>query len=298
MPAFASICGALCDDPALVQVIDVDRRSTGGSAVTSDLDLSGQLVLLSGAVGGLGRVICSRLAAWGADVVGCDIRLDALTGPPGDRASAENERIGRGRIRLVQADVSVPDEVARVLEGVVATEGRLPDTVCCHAGMTQAAPILEYPVEDFDRLFRVNVRSAFVLAQASATRWRDASAPGNLIFTSSWVEDHPWPGIAPYCASKAALHSLMQSFAKELAPINIRANSILPGIVSVGMARRQWDEDSSFRARAAKTIALGGLQSPESVADAFGFLCSPLSSYMTGASLRVDGGCSLQGAEP
>ena len=100
-------------------------------------------------------------------------------------------------------------------------------------------------------------------------------------------------GDRPLFASKAAVYSLMRSFAKELAPYGIRANAVLPGIVSAGMARRQWDEDPAYRRRAQEAIALGELQDPNSVADAFAFLCSPMASYMTGSPLLVDGGCAL-----
>lgn len=173
--------------------------------------------------------------------------------------------------------------------------GQLPTTVCCHAGIVDAYPVLDYPLEAFDELFRVNLRGAFVLAQAAARHWKTAGTGGHLIFTSSWVQDHPWPEIAPYSASKAALYSLMRSFAKELAPLGIRANAVLPGIAAVGMARRQWDEDAGYRQRAQQVIALGRLQDPRSIADAFAFLCSPSAAYMTGSALRVDGGCSLGG---
>jgi NAD(P)-dependent dehydrogenase (short-subunit alcohol dehydrogenase family) len=161
--------------------------------------------------------------------------------------------------------------------------------------MVQSYGILDYPPDALDELFRANVRTAFVLAQEAARHWIGAGVGGHLIFTSSWVQDYPWPEIAPYCASKAALHSLMRSFAKELAGAGIRANAVRPGIVSAGMARRQWDEDENYRRRAQQVIALGEPQTPESVADAFVFLCSPLASYMTGSALTVDGGCGLLG---
>jgi NAD(P)-dependent dehydrogenase (short-subunit alcohol dehydrogenase family) len=248
----------------------------------SSLQLTGELVLVSGAAGGLGRPICRRLAGLGASVVAVDV-LGEPVPPLGTAVCYE------------RADVADPDETEALLDRVQDRFGRPPGTVCCHAGMVEAHGILEYPLDAFDRQFRANVRTAFVLAQAAARRWRAAGLPGHLIFTSSWVQDHPWPEIAPYCASKAALHSLMRSFAKELASFDIRANAVLPGIVSAGMARRQWDEDESYRRRARQTIALGSLQDPESVADAFAFLCSDLASYMTGSVLRVDGGCSLGG---
>lgn len=103
----------------------------------------------------------------------------------------------------------------------------------------------------------------------------------------------PWPGIAPYGASKAALRSLTRSFARELAPHGIRANALAPGIVAAGLALHQWDTDPDYRRRASKAIPLRHLQPPQSVADAFLFLASPMSAYMTGSTLLVDGGCSL-----
>ena len=85
----------------------------------------------------------------------------------------------------------------------------------------------------------------------------------------------------------------MRGFARELAQDGIRANAVAPGIVGAGMAKRQWDTDPEYKARAQKAIPLGYLQSVEAVADAFVFMCSPASSYMTGSVLFVDGGCSL-----
>jgi NAD(P)-dependent dehydrogenase (short-subunit alcohol dehydrogenase family) len=116
---------------------------------------------------------------------------------------------------------------------------------------------------------------------------------GHLIFTTSWVATTPWPEIAPYSASKAAMNQLMRSFARELAPQGIRANCIAPGIVAAGMAKRQWDTDPAYHARASKAIPLGFMQPLESVVNGFLFLCSPAADYMTGSVLLMDGGCSL-----
>jgi NAD(P)-dependent dehydrogenase (short-subunit alcohol dehydrogenase family) len=117
--------------------------------------------------------------------------------------------------------------------------------------------------------------------------------PGHLIFTSSWVQDVPWPEIMPYSVSKSGMRTMMRGFARELAPYNIRANAIAPGIVGVGMAKRQWDTEPAYRARAEKAIPLGYMQPPETVANGFLFLCSTMASYMTGSVLLMDGGCSL-----
>jgi NAD(P)-dependent dehydrogenase (short-subunit alcohol dehydrogenase family) len=159
--------------------------------------------------------------------------------------------------------------------------------------MVEAHPVQAYAVERFDQLMALNLRSAFVVAQAAAQRWIAAERTGHLIFTTSWVEDVPWPEITPYTASKAALKALMRGFARELAPQHIRANAIAPGIVAAGLAQRQWDTDPAYRARAEKAIPLGVMQPPESVAHAFLFLCSPMASYLTGSVLLADGGASL-----
>jgi len=248
----------------------------------SGLDLARELVVISGGAGALGQEICARLMASGASVVSVDLGEPAeVAGSPG------------ARLTHLQADVTDLAEVERVFDEVEGRYGRQASTVCCHAGIVASHPILDYPPDEFDDLFRVNVKGAFLFAQVAGKRWRQTGARGHLIFTSSWVQDHPWPHIAPYSASKAAVSSLMRSFACELAPYGIRANAVLPGIVSTGMARRQWDEDPDYRHRAEETIALGELQDPSSVADLFLFLCSDMASYMTGSALLVDGGCSI-----
>jgi NAD(P)-dependent dehydrogenase (short-subunit alcohol dehydrogenase family) len=159
--------------------------------------------------------------------------------------------------------------------------------------MAGSFPIDKYPLEGFDAIFNLNVRSSFLVAQTAAQRWLQQNIRGHLIFTTSWVQDVPWPEITPYTATKAALKAMMRGFARELAPHGIRANAIAPGIVAVGMARHQWDTEPAYRARAEKAIPLGYMQPPETVAHAFLFLCSDMASYMTGAVLLVDGGCSL-----
>jgi NAD(P)-dependent dehydrogenase (short-subunit alcohol dehydrogenase family) len=207
-------------------------------------------------------------------------------------ALLQGEGAAKPDVRYFQADVTQPNTVEDLLDTVTESAG-MPDIVCCHAGVVDSFPIEQYPTEKFDSLLDLNLRSAFLLAKAASRRWIQHGTPGHLIFTSSWVQDTPWPEITPYCASKAGLKALMRGFARELAPHGIRANAIAPGIVEVGMAKRQWDTDPQYQSRARKAIPLGYLQPAETVADGFLFLCSDMASYMTGSVLLVDGGCSL-----
>ena len=251
------------------------------------LDLSGKTILITGGSGAIGRVVVQVLAEHGAAVAVNDVVAPA-------QALEALEVLGLRAPRVVyfEADATQPEAVADLLDRVERAQG-LPDVVCCHAGMVEAYPVETYSLERFDRLMQLNLRSAFVVAQAAAQRWIAAGRSGHLIFTTSWVQDVPWPEITPYTASKAGMKALMRGFARELAPKNIRANAIAPGIVAAGLAKRQWDTDPGYRARAEKAIPLGFMQPPESVAHAFLFLCSSLASYMTGSVLLVDGGCSL-----
>ena len=210
---------------------------------------------------------------------------------PEDKAKqlfAEYDKVGYFRSAtssLAAADALVKASVKRF--------GRVPDTVLCHAGIVESHPIDDCPVEAFDRTIGTNIRSGFLLARAASSVWKSTQAKGHLIFTSSWVAESQWPGIAPYGALKAAMNSPMRSFARELAPFGIRANAVAPGIVGASMAQRQWDTEPDYRQRAQKAIPLGALQSTDSVANAFLFLASGMANYMTGSVLVVDGGCSL-----
>jgi NAD(P)-dependent dehydrogenase (short-subunit alcohol dehydrogenase family) len=253
----------------------------------STLDLSGKIILITGGVGAIGQVVVATLVRHGARVVVNDLLAQA----EGDQALA-TAGIPAEKVAYFSADAGDPEAVEALLDRATAYWG-MPDIVCCHAGMVDAHPVEEYPLEHFDKLMHVNVRAAFVMAQAAAQRWKQSKSAGHLIFTTSWVQDVPWPEITPYTASKAAMRALMRGFARELAADGIRANAIAPGIVGVGLAKRQWDSDPSYRARAQRAIPLGYMQPPESVANAFLFLCSDLASYMTGSVMLVDGGCSL-----
>jgi NAD(P)-dependent dehydrogenase (short-subunit alcohol dehydrogenase family) len=246
-------------------------------------DLSGQLILITGGNGALGRVITERLTGLGAVVAVNDLPGSQ---PPGLAA-------GQDGTAFFPADITAPGDVAALWSAVQSRFGRVPDTVCCHAGMTGSHPVTVYPPDEFDQLINLNLRGAFLLAQHAARAWQGAAVPGHLIFTTSWVSAVPWPELAPYNASKAALTQLARTMARELAADRIRANCVAPGIVDAGMARYQWDTDPGYQARAKRAIPLGYLQPAESVADAFCFLASPMASYMTGSTLLVDGGASL-----
>ncbi|WP_199245813.1 SDR family NAD(P)-dependent oxidoreductase [Leifsonia sp. AG29] len=245
------------------------------------LDLTGQRVLLTGGLGALGWQAAQTLTAEGARVVVNDL-------VPRETVERDLEAID-GYVAGDAAD----GRAAEIITDASQAFGALPTVVCLHAGIVKSSPILDFSLTDVEEVFRANTLAAFALAQAASRAWIDEGQRGNLIFTTSWVQDVPWPGIAPYSASKAAMRSLARSFARELAVHGIRANLVAPGIVGAGMALHQWETEPDYRARARKAVPLGELQTPQSFADAVAFLVSSSSAYMTGSTLLVDGGASL-----
>jgi NAD(P)-dependent dehydrogenase (short-subunit alcohol dehydrogenase family) len=176
------------------------------------LDLSDKTILITGGCGAIGRVIIKTLADHGATVAVNDIIAE-------DEAAhvLAEAGVASSQVAYFRADANDPAAVAGMFDAVTQRFG-LPNVVCCHAGTVDALPVDQYPVEKFDHLMDVNVRSAFIVAQAASQRWIAAGRPGQLIFTTSWVQDVPWPEITPYTASKAAMKQLARGFARELAP--------------------------------------------------------------------------------
>lgn len=249
--------------------------------------LSGQHIVISGGCGAIGVGVVKKLTDHGAVMTVNDIisRKDALERL--DDASVKPDQFA-----YVRGDLSKPADVTDFIAAARAKFGPI-HTALCHTGVVLPANILEFTEDDFDKTMSVNVKTALLLGQAAARAMIEDGVKGHLIFTSSWVAEVPWPDIGLYTTSKSAMNQLMRAFARELVDKGIRANSMAPGIVSVGMAKWQWDTDPAYRARATKAIALGYMQPLESVANGFLFLCSAAADYMTGSVLTIDGGCGL-----
>ncbi len=249
--------------------------------------LQGKTVLITGGLGAIGRVAVSALLAHSARAAVNDVLAVDQAAQLGKQLAWPSERVV-----YVRADVTKPEGAEELVNRTLKAFGGL-DVALCHAGMAHTCPILHYSEEEWDRIMNLNLKSAFLVAQASARAMVQHDIKGKIIFTSSWVQDVPWPDITPYNVTKSGMKMLMKGMARELAGKGILVNSVAPGIVGVGMGKRQWDTEPDYRRRAERAIPLGYLQPPESVADALLFLCSEASDYITGTTLLADGGCSL-----
>jgi len=251
------------------------------------MSVKGKIILITGGCGDIGRAVTRKLAEQGGTVVVCD-RMDEREAM--DRIAQLH--LPNKQWLYINCDVTDRSQVDAMIAEIYKRFGKL-DVACSNAGIVEGIAFLDYDEEKWKRILDVNLTGCFHVGQSAARTMVERNQPGQIIFTTSWVSDVPWPEITPYCVSKAGLKMLMKGMARELTRKGIRVNAISPGIVNAGMARHQYDTDPAYRARADKVIPMGFMQPLESVAEAFLYLCSDAAAYTTGSTLLVDGGCSL-----
>ena len=237
--------------------------------------------LIVGGSRGIGATVAKRLASEGADV--------AITyGRSADQANAvvkEIEAAGR-KGHAVQADVGERGSADAVVASVIEAFGKI-DILVITAGTFDVAPIGEIDDARFDKSFDVNVRGTFEIVRAAADKITDG---GRIItFGSVLGDEAPFAGLALYTATKAAVKGFTRGWAREFAPRNITVNTIQPGPIDTEM--NPADGEVNPVADYEKSVtAFGRFGKAEEVAALAAFVASDEASYVTGASLNVDGG--------
>jgi len=238
--------------------------------------LEGTTALITGGSRGIGRAICLRLAALGADIV---LHYNR------NRAAAEDVATSIGReVRLVPADLGSTQDIETMFREL----GPLKlDFLINNAGIWKATPLGSSPVELIDEILDTNLRGPFWITQCALPLLKDGGRIVNISSVAGRI------GVAGgrslYGATKAAIDSLTRNWALELAPRKILVNAVAPGYITTDMTTDHLSDPATFE-RAIGRHPLGRLGTPEDVADVVAFLCSDGARFITGQSINVSGG--------
>ncbi len=248
----------------------------------SEWTLAGSVALITGAGRGLGRGCALALAKAGATVV-CASRT-------GTEVEAVAEEVAAAGGTAFARVTDVTDEAA--VEELVAAAAALGDlhVLVTAAGTNRPGPSRDYPLEDWDAIFAVNVRATFAACRAFGATLLDRGAAGSIVTFSSQMGTVGYPGRAAYCASKHAVEGLTKALAVEWAPQGIRVNAVAPTFVLTPLTE-EYLTDEAFRAEVLeRRLPTGRLATVDEVAGAVLYLASETAGSVTGHVLRVDGG--------
>ena len=246
-----------------------------------ELRLDGKVALVTGAFGGLGRDFAAMLARGGAAVALAGRRIDE------GRALAAEMRASGARAEAFALDVTDRASVDDAVAAAEATLGPL-DVLVNNAGVAITRPFLDLTERDWDGVMDVNLDGAFRVAQAVARRMRDAGRGGSIVNVASVLGERVAAQVAPYAASKAALLQLTRAMALELARHGIRVNALAPGYVETPLNRDFFATEGGQAL--VKRVPQRRLGRVEDLEGPLLLLASDASSFMTGATIAVDGG--------
>jgi NAD(P)-dependent dehydrogenase (short-subunit alcohol dehydrogenase family) len=245
----------------------------------ASFDVTGRVVVVTGGSRGLGRAVCRGLAAAGARVVVVSRSAEAC-----DSVVAAVRRDG-GTALGIAANVAHPDDHERVVGAAVNEYGGI-DVLVNNAGMAHRALTAELTPDLYDEVHSLNVRGAFFLAEAARPHL-SASGRGSVVNVTSTGIHTGGAGSSLYRSSKSALHGLTMALAREWAAEGIRVNTLEPGAMEDGMGTRLTPERISDHVSQTPLRRLG---SATELVPAVLFLASDASTFMTGATIRIDGG--------
>ncbi len=242
--------------------------------------LQGKAALITGAGRGIGKAIARKFLEEGAEVLICDL-------DPGRIEGAQRELAALGTVYGEVANVASRVEVEELVGRARREFGRI-DVLVNNAGVALYERFLEITDKDWNDTLAVNLTGVFLCSQVAAREMKErgSGAIVNMASTNGILGE---PGLAPYNASKAGVVLLSKTMAIELAPHNIRVNSVCPGFILTDLALEGGMSEEEVRVYTSK-IPLNRYGRVEEVANAFAFLASDEASFITGAELVVDGG--------
>lgn len=240
------------------------------------IDLTGMVVAVTGAAGGIGTGIARRFSSAGASLVLQHHRSPILDAPSGSCT--------------VRADLTALTGPDQILSAALDAFGRL-DAVVNNAGVQPAVAFMDVTPDGWDEMIATNLTACDRLTRTFAAHVIARDGPGAVVHIASIEGSQPAVGHSHYATSKAALIMHARAAAVELGPHGIRVNSVSPGLIHRPGIEEAWPDGVGRWLGAAP---LGRMGEPEEVGDACVFLCSPLASWISGIDLVVDGGISAR----
>ncbi|RAW14423.1 SDR family oxidoreductase [Paenibacillus taichungensis] len=241
--------------------------------------LTGKVAVVTGSSRGIGRAIAEQLAEMGADVV-----INYASSPDKAEQVADIARQKGVRAITVQADLARKGDVERLFSETINQLGKV-DILINNAGIMKTTPLADVTEEEFDQQFAINVKGTFFACQQALKHMEDQ---GRIVNFSTSVTGQMFPGYSVYAGTKGAVEQITRQLAKEFGSRQITINAVAPGPVntelfSVGKTEQQLD---GIR----KMNAFGRLGEPEDIANVISFLVSEESQWVTGQTLRANGG--------
>lgn len=247
---------------------------------------SAGVTIVTGSAGGIGSAVATTLLEDNPQ-----IRCAAVDLKPG-HASPLIEEYGPHRVLEVLCDVSRPEDISRAMREVVAWDTPVVGLVNC-AGIQLAGSTVDFSPEDWQKVLDTNLSGTFYWCQAAGRHMMDNQG-GAIVNLSSVSEFFGWPLRAPYAAAKAAVSALTRTLATEWAHLGIRVNAVAPGFIDTPLAREAIESGRLSKPDADALHAQLRFGSTAELAGAITFLLSPRASFITGETLKVDGGLTAK----
>jgi NAD(P)-dependent dehydrogenase (short-subunit alcohol dehydrogenase family) len=253
----------------------------GNSVTGQGFRLDGRTALVTGASRGIGRQAALTLAAAGATVV-----LAARSAEDLEEVAVAAKEVGAPDALVAVTDVLDEGAVEATVAGAVEATGRLDVVVNVAGGQGFTAPVADTRSDGWDKVIALNLRSVFIACRAALGR---LPAGGSIVNVASIAGFTATPGLAAYGTAKAGVIALTRTLAVEAAPLGVRVNCLAPGWVRTELTRRMWSDPETSRALVSQ-VPLGRWAEVEELAGPLLLLASDAGSYITGATLVVDGG--------
>lgn len=241
--------------------------------------LTGKVAIVTGSSRGIGRAIAEQLAELGADVV-----INYASSPDKAEQVADIARQKGVRAITVQADLARKEDVERLFSETISQLGKV-DILINNAGIMKTTPLVDVTEEEFDQQFAINVKGTFFACQQALKHMEEQ---GRIVNFSTSVTGQMFPGYSVYAGTKGAVEQITRQLAKEFGSRQITINAVAPGPVNTELFSEGKTEQQLEGLR--KMNAFGRLGEPEDIANVISFLVSEESQWVTGQTLRANGG--------